>query len=133
MLLGPCVSLGFQGANNTCILKFLKFPSLFNKLAKKWPYKFINLKESKVKLKPIILGLIIFYLIWFLLKKLNWNFWFGSNRPVSVRFFRTKIGSNRFGSVFSDLARFFSSFFWFGFLYIRLVKPKPNRSVFLKF
>ena len=30
-----------------------------------------------------------------------------SNRPVSVWFFRTKTGSNRFGSVFSGLARFF--------------------------
>jgi len=75
----------------------------------------------------------------------------GSNRPVSVRFgsvrfFREKSGSNRFGSVFSGLARFFrfgsvwlgffrffSGSVWFGFSGSRLKKPKPNRSVFLKF
>jgi hypothetical protein len=48
-----------------------------------------------------------------------------SNRPVSVRFgfFRVKTGSNRFGSVFPVLARFFPVFFclarffpvWLGF------------------
>ena len=46
----------------------------------------------------------------------------GSNRPVSVRFgsvrfFRAKTGSNRFGLVFSVLARFFpvlARFFRFG-------------------
>jgi len=54
-----------------------------------------------------------------------------SNRPVSVRFFRTKTGSNRFGSVFSGLAWFFSDFYFsfgsvrFGFL---LIKSKPNRT-----
>jgi len=41
----------------------------------------------------------------------------GSNRPVSVRFFRTKTGSNRFGSVFSvwlDFGRFGLVFFGLG-------------------
>ena len=44
----------------------------------------------------------------FFLKKIETS----SNRPISVRFFRTKTGSNRFGSVFSvwlgffDLTRF---------------------------
>jgi len=60
----------------------------------------------------------------------------GSNQPVSVRFFRTKTGSNRFGSVFSVLARFFrfgSVFFSLGsvrfdFLGFRLIKPKLNRT-----
>jgi hypothetical protein len=35
----------------------------------------------------------------------------GSNRLVSVQFFRIKTGSNLFGSVFSSLALFFSRFF----------------------
>jgi len=77
----------------------------------------------------------------------------GSNRPVSVRFgfFRAKTGSNRFGSVFPVLARFFrfgSVFlvwlgfsglarFWLGFLSVSVrfgffgflfIKPKPNRT-----
>jgi len=71
----------------------------------------------------------------------------GRFRFGSVRFFRAKTGSNRFGSVFLVLARFFSvwlgfgsvfpvwlGFFWFfvgfgsvrfGFLVIK-PKPKPN-------
>jgi hypothetical protein len=60
---------------------------------------------------------IIFGLIRFLSKKVTKpNFFFfkkteiGSNRPVSVRFFREKTGSNRFGSVFPVLTRF-SRFF----------------------
>jgi len=57
-----------------------------------------------------------------------------------VRFFRTKTGLNRFGSVFqfgSILAWFFfvwlglfpvfSVWVWFGFFSFRLIKPKPNR------
>jgi len=67
----------------------------------------------------------------------------GSNRPVSVRFFRAKTGSNRFGSVFSVLARFFPvlarfglvffwffvsfSSIWFGFFGFLFIKLKPNR------
>jgi hypothetical protein len=44
----------------------------------------------------------------------------GSNQPVSVRVFREKTGSNRFGSVFPVLAWFFpvlARFFsvWLGF------------------
>jgi hypothetical protein len=77
------------------------------------------------------------------------QFRFGS---VWFSFFRAKTGSNRFGSVFPVLARFFrfgsvfpvwlgfGSFFsgflsvsvrfgFFGFLFI---KPKPNRPVFSK-
>jgi len=56
----------------------------------------------------------------------------------SVLFFRIKTGSNWFGLVFlvwHDFFRFgliFSGLgsVWFGF---RLIKPKPNRSVFSKF
>jgi hypothetical protein len=47
----------------------------------------------------------------------------------SIRFFRIKIESNRFGSVFSGLARFFLFGFdsvRFGFFGFRLIKPKPN-------
>jgi len=61
----------------------------------------------------------------------------------SVRFFRAKTGSNRFGSVFPVLARFFFRFFGlarfffrffvgFGFFGFLLIKPKPNRPVFSK-
>jgi hypothetical protein len=58
-----------------------------------------------------------------------------------VWFFRTKTGSNRFGSVFSVLlgfSRFGSVFFslgsvQFSFFGFRLIKPKPNQSVFSKF
>ena len=50
----------------------------------------------------------------------------GSNRPVSVRVFREKTGSNRFGSVFPVLARFFrfgSVFFrFFGFGSVRFFR-----------
>ena len=88
----------------------------------------------KKKIKPI-----------FLLKKTET----GSNRQVSVRFFRTKTGSNRFGSVlaqffpvwlgffalvrfFASLTRFFFQFFsvWvrFYFFGFSLIKPKPNRT-----
>jgi len=51
----------------------------------------------------------------FFLKKNRIRTETGSNRPVSVRFgsvFLAKTGSNRFGSVFSVLARFFSV--WLG-------------------
>jgi len=65
-----------------------------------------------------LIGVIIFGSIWFLSKKVTKpKFFFfkknqnrtetGSNRSVSVRFFRAKTGSNRFGSVFR---------FWLGFL-----------------
>jgi len=65
---------------------------------------------------------IIFGSVRFLLKKVTKpKFFFlkkktetESNRPVSVRFFKAKTGSNRFGSVFPVLARFFQ--FWLGFL-----------------
>jgi hypothetical protein len=55
----------------------------------------------------------------FFLKNRNWTET-GSNRPVSVRFFRTKTGSNWFGSIFLvwlgffGLARFFF-LIWLGF------------------
>jgi hypothetical protein len=103
--------------------------------------------------------LIIFGSVRFLLKKTNQtDFFLNRNRfkPTgfgSVRFFRTKTGSNRFSSVFSGfgsvfpvwlgfaqfvsgLARFFFFFsVWvrFGFFGFLLIKPKPNRLIFLKF
>ena len=69
--------------------------------------------------------MIIFDSIRFLLKKITkLKFFFkknrnrvkptGSNRLVSVRFFRAKTGLNRFGSVFSVLAWFF--LVWLGLL-----------------
>jgi len=75
------------------------------------------------------IGVIIFGLVWFLSKKNNQTeifFWKKNRNRVkptgfgSVRFFRAKTGSNRFGSVFSVLARFFpvlARFFlvWLGF------------------
>ena len=67
------------------------------------------------------------------------RFRFGS---VQFGFFRAKTGSNRFGSVFPVLARFFSVLarffrFWlgffpvsvrFGFFGFLFIKPKPNRT-----
>jgi len=80
----------------------------------------------------------------FFLKKKNLN----RVKPTgfgSVRFFRAKTGSNRFGSVFPvlarfsqfwlgffGLARFFSGFLSvsvrFGFFSFLVIKPKPNRT-----
>ena len=71
----------------------------------------------------------------------------GSNRLVSVRFFRTKPVWLGFGSVFSVLLGFFGlGWFWLGFFSnffsvwvrfgvfgYRFIKLKPNRSVFSKF
>ena len=96
--------------------------------------KWIALEER------VRVGVIIFSSVWFLSKKSNQSkiFFFkktetGSNRLVSVRFFRPKTGSNWFGSVFqfdSVLAQFFSDLnlglFWFDFFGFRLIKPKPN-------
>jgi hypothetical protein len=64
-----------------------------------------------------------FQFVWFLSKKSNQidikKTKTGSNRPVSVWFFRTKTCSNRFDSVFSVLTLFFLGlaqvFSWFGF------------------
>jgi hypothetical protein len=68
---------------------------------------------------------IIFGSVWFLLKKSNQTEFFLKKKPKqnrnrvkpagfgSVRFFRAKTGSNRFGSIFPILARF--SRFWLGF------------------
>jgi hypothetical protein len=86
-----------------------------------------------IEMKMFILGVIICGSVWFLLKKItklklkkktkkpkpNRN-WFKPTGFSSVRFFRTKTGSNRFDSVFSDLAHFFSVlarffFVWLGF------------------
>ena len=80
------------------------------------------------------LGVIIFGSVRFLSKKVTkLKFIFfekknqnrtetGSNRPVSVRFFRAKTSSNRFGPVFPVLARFSRFFrFWLGFFQFCLV------------
>jgi hypothetical protein len=80
----------------------------------------------------------IFCLVWFYKLKNN-QINFLKKKPTdfgSVQFFKTKTDSNRFGSVFSGLTRFFSSFFGsvqFSFFSFRLIKPKPNRSIFSKF
>jgi hypothetical protein len=85
---------------------------------------------------------IIFGLVWFLLKKNNQTEFFflknqtSSHQPVSVWF--GFLGQNRFDSVFSSLAQFFRlgsvfpGFFClgsvrFGFFF-RLIKPKPNQT-----
>ena len=90
--------------------------------------------------------MIIFSSVRFLSKKITkpkFFFWkktteTGSNRPVSVRFFRAKTGSNQFGSVFRFWLGFLGFFrFWLGFLSVSvrfgffgflLIKPKPNRT-----
>jgi len=53
--------------------------------------------------------------------------WF---RCSSIRFFRAKTDSNRFGSVLLGFFRFFSDFgsVRFGFFGFWLIKPKPNRT-----
>jgi len=109
-----------------------------------------------------ILGMIIFSWVRFLSKKITKpKFYFfikktetGSNRPVSVWFFRTKTGSNRFDSVFSVWLKFgsvFSGLAWFFFVWLGFFRffyglgsvkffqfqtykteTKPNRSVFFK-
>jgi hypothetical protein len=122
----------------------------------KYLIKWIDIMNHVKKLWS---GLIIFGSVRFLLKKTNQtDFFLNRNRfkPTgfgSVRFFRTKTGSNRFSSVFSGfgsvfpvwlgfaqfvsgLARFFFFFsVWvrFGFFGFLLIKPKPNRLIFLKF
>jgi len=76
--------------------------------------------QTKKQIEPttylrLYIGMIIFYSVQFLSKTNNQTEIFfkkkyrnqtetSSNRLVSVWFFRTKIGSNRFGSVFSGLA-----------------------------
>jgi hypothetical protein len=47
--------------------------------------------------------------------------------------FRIKTGSNRVGSVFFRFGSFISVWVRFGFFGFRLIKPKPNRLIFLKF
>jgi hypothetical protein len=62
----------------------------------------------------------------------------GSNRPVSVHYFGTKTGSNRFGSVFFcffSLARFFSGlarFFSVRFFQFHAYKTKTEPVYFFK-
>jgi hypothetical protein len=76
-------------------------------------------------------GMIIFGSVWFLSKKSNQTeFFFLKNQN---RFKLTGFDSVRFGflgqkPVQTGLARFFPVFFRF-----RLIKPKPNRSVFSGF
>jgi len=53
----------------------------------------------------------------------NWFLWFGLVFPVWLSF----LDLARF---FSSLTWFFSVWVWFGF---RLIKPEPNRSVFLNY
>jgi hypothetical protein len=108
------------------------------------------MEESYMYKDSYTIGVIIFGLVRFLSKKSNQTEiflkktktepklgqtdWF---RCGSIWFFRAKTDSNRFGSVFSVLARFGSVFFWFfsgfgsvrfGFFGFLLIKPKPNRT-----
>ena len=86
-------------------------------------------------------GVIIFCSVRFLLKKSNQTIFFFkknqnrtetcSNRPVSVRVFWTKTGSNWFGLVFLVWLGFFPVWVQFGFFGFKLIKL--NRSVFSKF
>ena len=78
--------------------------------------------------------MIIFSSVRFLSKKITKPIFFlktetGSNRPVSVRFFREKTSPNQF---FSVLARFFFTVFLvsvrFGFFGFLLIKPKSNQT-----
>jgi len=89
----------------------------------------------------VVVEVIIFSSVRFLSKTSNQNRFLKqktktvSNRSVSVWFglvwfgyFGEKTGSNRLGSFFPGLARFYSSLVWFGFFCFRLINPKPNRT-----
>jgi hypothetical protein len=90
---------------------------------------------------------IIFGSVWFLSKKVTkLNFFLKKNRnrvkPTGFgSVFWAKTGSNRFGLVFSVLARFFSvllGFFGFGSVrffrfFASKTETEPNRPVFSKF
>ena len=74
----------------------------------------------------VVVEVIIFSSVRFLSKKSNQNWFFflkktetGSNKPVLVWFgyFGEKTSSNRFDSVFSGLAWFFSGLVWFGLVF----------------
>jgi hypothetical protein len=112
------------------------------------------MEESYMYKDSYTIGVIIFGSVRFLSKKVTkpnlkkktetepkpgQTDWF---RCGSIRFFREKTDSNRFGLVFSvlawfllGLARFFSGFFRFrfgsvrfGFFGFLLIKPKPNQT-----
>jgi len=85
---------------------------------------------------------IIFSLIWFLLKKNNKIKFFyikKKPKPVQTDWFRfCFLDKNRFKPVWLGFVSVFSGFFGFdlvrfGFFGFRLIKLKPNRSVFSKF
>jgi hypothetical protein len=91
-----------------------------------------NLEGRVWKVLLMISGVIIFSSIQFLSKKiiksnLKKKTETGSNRLVSVRFFRTKTDSNRFGSVFFRYDSFFFGWVRFGF---RLIKPNQTGQFF---
>jgi hypothetical protein len=93
----------------------------------------------------VVVEVIIFSSVRFLSKTSNQNRFLKqktktvSNRSVSVWFglvwfgyFGEKTGSNRLGSFFPGLARFYSSLVWFGFFLFQAYKSKTeqNRLVF---
>jgi hypothetical protein len=78
------------------------------------------------KFSGVLVGVLIFGLVWFLSKKvIKLNFFIKKQnrnrfKPTgfsSVWFFKAKTSSNRFGSVFSVLTRFFSGFFGSGLVF----------------
>ena len=84
--------------------------------------EFSYLKRSR----QLYLGMIIFRLVWFLYKKKQTDFFFKKtkidlNRLVLVRFFRTKTGWNRLGSVLTWFFLVWLDFFRFGFSLVFLV------------
>jgi hypothetical protein len=117
------------------------------------------MEESYMYKDSYTIGVIIFGSVRFLSKKVTkpnlkkktetepkpgQTDWF---RCGSIRFFREKTDSNRFGLVFSvlawfllGLARFFSGFFrfrfgsvWFFWFFAYKTETEPNRPVFSKF
>ena len=97
------------------------------------PLKYlINWMDIMNHVKKLWSGVIIFGSVWFLLKKTNQTeFFLNRNRfkPTgigSVRFFRTKTGSNRFSSVCFLFDSICFLFFRFGFGSVRFFAYKTE-------
>jgi len=110
-------------ASSFCLSSFTKIPSLSLRLSHVYPCRDDHFRFGLVFIKTN-------NQIEFFLKKPNRNRF----KPTSFGlFFRTKTGSNRFGSVFPVWLGFGSVFFWFFLVWVRfcffslgLIKSKLN-------
>ena len=129
---------------NTIIMETIVFLLLFLSIClEDHPCDMGFLFLITITVKSLCVGVIIFGSVRFLSKKVTKpNFIFfekktetGSNRPVSVRFFRAKTaGLARFFRFWLGFLGFGSGFFpvfyrfRFGFFGFLVIKPKPNRT-----